>query len=359
MKDSKTIKKRKRGGDKLENQSLLQGEDMKKKIFAIVLLMGTMYIVSDMLNLMLLTFVFTFLLYSFISGISKLAGRWIRLPERLIVVMVYVMILLGLGVFCYYYVPIIAQQVVDLIENLMEFKWSDYQESIPPQLYGWVSGIDIEPYLKDGGAYVMKTSKGVGTFLISMFMAFLLSFFFLWERKEISEFLKPFETGRMSFLYRYYVYFAKNFANTFGKMIQMQIVISFINSILSVIVLSLMGFTQVWGLGVMIFALGLVPVAGVFISLVPLSILALKIGGVIKLVHVLLMVAGLHAFEAYVMNPKLVSTKMKLPIFLSFSVLIVAEHMIGVWGLLIGIPLFMFLLDVARGKSNPKEVEMK
>ena len=37
---------------------------------------------------------------------------------------------------------------------------------------------------------------------------------------------------------------------------------------------------------------------------------------------------------------------MKLPIFFTFLILIVSEHLMGVWGLLLGIPLFIFVLDV-------------
>jgi len=46
------------------------------------------------------------------------------------------------------------------------------------------------------------------------------------------------------------------------------------------------------------------------------------------------------------LNPKLMSAKIELPIFFTFIILIVSEHFLGVWGLLVGIPLFMFLLDL-------------
>jgi predicted PurR-regulated permease PerM len=60
----------------------------------------------------------------------------------------------------------------------------------------------------------------------------------------------------------------------------------------------------------------------------------------------MIMIALVHAFESYVLNPKLMSAKVELPIFFTFIILLVAEHLIGVWGLLIGIPLFIFLLEI-------------
>lgn len=46
------------------------------------------------------------------------------------------------------------------------------------------------------------------------------------------------------------------------------------------------------------------------------------------------------------LNPKLMSAKTELPIFFTFTVLIFSEHFFGIWGLIIGIPIFVFLLDI-------------
>jgi predicted PurR-regulated permease PerM len=152
-------------------------------------------------------------------------------------------------------------------------------------------------------------------------------------------------------------YLGNNFLNSFGKVIQAQIVIALINSILSVIVLSFLGFPKLLALGAMVFVLGLVPVAGVIISLIPLSLVAFNIGGFIKVFYVLIMVLLLHGLESYLLNPKFMSVKTKLPVFLIFLVLIVSEHLMGIWGLLIGIPLFMFILDMLS--LNPTEDPVK
>jgi predicted PurR-regulated permease PerM len=36
----------------------------------------------------------------------------------------------------------------------------------------------------------------------------------------------------------------------------------------------------------------------------------------------------------------------KMPVFYTFLVLLISEHFFGTWGLIIGIPLTMFLLDM-------------
>ena len=141
-------------------------------------------------------------------------------------------------------------------------------------------------------------------------------------------------------------FFGRKFLSSFGKVIEVQIVIATINGILSTIGLWIIGFPHLLGFGMMVMLLGLIPVAGVIISLVPLSIVAFNNGGLVQVVYVLIMIALLHAFEAYILNPKLMSSKTKLPIFYTLSILIVSEHIAGVLGLIVGIPVFMFILDV-------------
>jgi predicted PurR-regulated permease PerM len=87
-------------------------------------------------------------------------------------------------------------------------------------------------------------------------------------------------------------------------------------------------------------------VAGVVISLIPLCAIAFMIGGFKKIIAVLIMIAVVHALEAYVLNPKLLSHRVRLPVCFVFIILLVAEHYMNVWGLLIGVPLFIFLMTL-------------
>ena len=50
---------------------------------------------------------------------------------------------------------------------------------------------------------------------------------------------------------------------------------------------------------------------------------------------VVLMVTGIHFIEAYLLNPAIYSAHLKLHPLLVLTVLVVAEHSLGVWGLLL------------------------
>ena len=112
------------------------------------------------------------------------------------------------------------------------------------------------------------------------------------------------------------------------------------------ICLSFMKMPQIFALGLMVFVLSLVPVAGVIISLVPLSLVGYQVGGIRDVIYIIIMIMVIHALEAYILNPKFMSSRTELPIFYTFVVLLVAEHLWGTWGLIVGVPIFTFLLDV-------------
>ena len=63
---------------------------------------------------------------------------------------------------------------------------------------------------------------------------------------------------------------------------------------------------------------------------------------------VVIFILLLHAFEAYIMNPKLMSRKTRLPVCFVFLILLIGEHYMGVWGLLIGVPIFIFLMTAFK-----------
>ena len=55
----------------------------------------------------------------------------------------------------------------------------------------------------------------------------------------------------------------------------------------------------------------------------------------VQLGLVIVMVIGIHMIEAYGLNPAIYSAHLKLHPLLVLTVLVVAEHSLGVWGLLL------------------------
>lgn len=328
----------------------IKDEDFLKTLFLFGVLFLIAYLLKDMVNLFLLTFVLSFIFYS-IQNFFFQKMKKLRINRTGITIVLYLVILAILIFVLYRYLPIVFNQLTWIGTQLRDFNLEKYQEKIDPFIYNTIK-TTIQSYAEDGGSFLIKTVGSVWTFSFNAFIALILSLFFILEREHLLTFVQKLENSRISFMIKFYREIGASFINSFGKVMQVQILISFINAVLSVICLFFLGFPQVLGLGVMIFMLGLIPVAGVIISFIPLCIIAYNLGGLMEIVYMVGLIIVLHALESYILNPKLMSMKTKLPVFLSFVILIISEHFFGIWGLLFGVPLFMFLMDLAKVKAT-------
>ena len=98
-------------------------------------------------------------------------------------------------------------------------------------------------------------------------------------------------------------------------------------------------------LSLIVFFCSFIPVAGVIISTVPIGFVALTEYGVGRLLAVIALVVVAHAVEAYLLNPAIYSAHLKLHPLIVLVVLVVAEHTLGVWGLLLAVPVTVFTLE--------------
>jgi predicted PurR-regulated permease PerM len=301
-----------------------------------------LYLVRSILNLFLLTFIFTYLMYRIQNFLVAILRRFVRVQQRIIAVLLYVILTALLVLTLYYYIPVTIHETNKLISMAQEFFKNPPDNVVVTYFINLVKDVDFSGFTGRGFDLAFKYVTNIGNVLLAL----LLSLFFLLEKGRIFKFTVKFKTSRVSGIYNEIERFGKKFTQSFGKVLEAQFLIAFINSILSVIALSIVQFPQMFALGIMIFFLGLIPVAGVIISLIPLTIIAFSYGGVKMVLYVLVMIAVLHALEAYILNPKLMSSKTDLPVFYTVIILIVSEHFFGVWGLIIGIPVFIFLLDM-------------
>lgn len=323
-----------------------------KHLFVFATLGLLIYIFRGMLTLFLLTFIFIYIFSTLQKVISTFLHKFIHIKVNAYVVtaMVYILVIALFAVIIRTYVPVLILQIGQIVTNLTDYLNSIKSLTPSNNLYDKMlvalSNLDISKYVSSSGTTIVTLLKNIGTASLNVFLALILSLFYIIEKKSIKLFFGRFKNSKLYWMYGDTRYILKKFANSFGKVIQNQLLISFINCVLSVIVLLCLKFPYVLGLGAMIFVLGMVPVAGVFVSLIPLSIIAYSTGGLIKVVYILILIAVLHSIESYILNPKLMSRTAKMPVFCTFLVLIISEQLMGSWGLFIGIPVTMFILDI-------------
>lgn len=331
-----------------------------RRIVVLLVLIGGIYTLRSMLTLLFLTFIFTFLSYKSVKKIKKL----IPISSTILVVIIYGLIVLGLYLVVTKYVPLLIDQSIMMVDSLVRFyqhnpKNSDSFFRVAHEV---IDQFNLLEYLKDRLTIVLDYIQSFGKVTIAAVMAFLLSFFFLIEEKRTFEFSRLFLHGEFDWFFQDLHYFFVKFSNTFGVVIEAQLFIALINTILTCIALVAMHFTQIPSLAVMIFIFSLIPVAGVIISTVPLSFIAYSTGGINDVIIILLVILGIHLLESYFLNPKLMSSKTEIPIFFTFVILLFSEHYFGVWGLVMGIPVFTFIFDLLKiknpaGRLTPKLIK--
>lgn len=332
---------------------ILQKKGVKRiMIFALIVLI--LYSMRSMMNLILLTFIFSYLMNRLIEFTAK------RLPinRKLLVLFMYTIIV---GVLTYglvKYLPILTQEISQLIKQVTAFYTQPHENTVIKYIETIISKNQIVAYLENGFSFLIKSFTDISKTSIQVMIALVLSLFFLLEKPRLQKFTSKFKNSKLAPFYFEIEFFGKKFTRTFGKVIEVQFMIALVNCILTMAALVIMDFPQIFVLAIMVFFLGLIPVAGVIISLVPLCLIAYSIGGLIKVVYIVAAIMIIHAVEAYVLNPKLMSAKTDLPVFYTFIVLIFSQNFFGVWGLIIGIPVFVFLLDVLEVTGKEKISEL-
>ena len=139
-----------------------------------------------------------------------------------------------------------------------------------------------------------------------------------------------------------------------------QVTICVVNGILTGIGLVLFGVKFAFLLATVATVFSLIHIFGTILSSVPIVVIALA-DGFQKGFAILVWIIGIHALEAYFLNPKIMGSAARIhPIIVAFS-LIAGEKLFGLVGALFAVPVASIVVacfDYARIKAQPKPGEL-
>ncbi|MBZ3776390.1 AI-2E family transporter [Lentilactobacillus otakiensis] len=326
-----------------------------------MLIIFVLYVTRSMISTVLLTFIFSLLVVKLTNSIR----RHVKIPAVVIVIVVYLLVILALYFAITKYIPKVADQTINVTQDIINF-YSNPKNLPDDSTLSWVNELikqsNVMSQMKNGVSLVWKYVTGVGTMGITLFLSIMLSFFFTIELKEMNRFSASLLDSDFGWFFQDLAFFGKKFVSTFGVVIEAQFFIALCNTALTTIVIAIMGLPQLAALALMVFIFSLIPVAGVIISFIPLSLVGFSVGGINDVFYLLITIIVIHIFEAYVLNPNFMASKTNLPIFYTFVVLLVGEHFFGIWGLVCGVPIFTFFLDILGVKNHvikPKKLLRK
>lgn len=332
-----------------------------QKLIALIFILALLYVVKDLISIVLLTIIFSYLAIKIATKIN----RWTKIPYGLSVLLFFIACLVILGMAFTFIMPTLIEQFAVIPDEVMKFikNFPDVKEYLDETYKNLDLLSEVTKNWQTLLASGLDTLTVISGLLSKIALSIFLSFICAMSWTKLQKFGTKFLNSDYPVFFKNVYDLGSTFILILGSVIEVQLTIAFINTILMVIGLSLIKVPSIMVMALLIFILGLIPIAGVLISLIPLSIISFAALGWTGMFEVWALVAAIHFFESYFLHPRLMANRTELPIFLTFATIIVMEHLLGAWGLIIGIPIVAFILSILGVQdasiSKPKEIKTK
>ena len=356
---------------------ILTGEFFKN-VTAYIIFIFFMYFFRDFLGIVLLIFIFAYLFLSLSKFLKSRLDLLISNHEQnypkisllkniskinFFIVLVYII-----------FVWIIIFTLSDLLPKLTVELWglannipflSHYFQNIAEylkivrewytEIWGTFEAIIVEDNIVEDNyeiiLNIVDKLKSVSLVFLQVILALFMSFLFIMDRNNLYKYLSGIKSSNFRFLYKEYEVIFNKVIKSFGLILKAQSIIAIINMIITMIWFYIIGifyggFPYILTLAIIVFIFSYIPILGMWISWIPLSIVAYLNWWPPAMIFVILMIFSTSAFEAYFLNPKIVSSYFKLPISLTFIILVLSEHIFWIAWLLIWFSLFYFILGL-------------
>jgi predicted PurR-regulated permease PerM len=354
------------------------------RVFAWGLLFAVLYILRSFFLLVFLTFVFA---YIQASGIAQLEGRVKSRPLR--VVAVAAGLVLAMTLVAVYLVPNVKTQTEIFLSQYGTYigradqelyglaeKYPLLAEAVPkltpenaqlqaknktdlknsPTVSILEQLLDLGEEEGGGGgksmAQLVGAVKGVSGNVAAIGSAFVLSLLFSFlivlDLPRLSQSVRNLERTKVRFIYVEVADSIRDFGHVLGRALEAQLFIALVNSALTALGLYLLGLgAHVAFLSVIVFLCSFIPVAGVFISSLPISLIALQTAGLKIMAFTLILITVIHLLEGYVLNPKIYGSFMRINPVIVLIILTIGGKLFHVWGLILGVPVCTYIFGQA------------
>jgi predicted PurR-regulated permease PerM len=169
-------------------KELFSREVVKRTMFLISIAL-IIYLLGSMINLMLLTFVFAFLMNSAQGVIVKHLKKITPVKEKLVTVTLYLILFLCITLAAMKYFPLLINEVTGFLNgfNVEDLKvGSTVIDNLIAQA---LQRVDLNNYIKSGVNMTIQFASKVGSLGLQVFIAMILSMFLILEKKKVLDFL--------------------------------------------------------------------------------------------------------------------------------------------------------------------------
>ena len=189
-----------------------------------------------------------------------------------------------------------------------------------------------------------KIATASSTFLLSLLFSFLI----VLDLPRLAVSVRELENTKLRFIYLSVADEIRDFSHVLGRALEAQFIVATINSILTAVGVSILGIGEhVVFLSVIVFFCSFIPVIGVFISSIPICLVALQTSGIQTMFLAVLLITIVHLIEGYIINPRVYGSYMRINPVIILIILTVCGKLFGFWGLLLGVPFCTYLFGYA------------
>ncbi|MDR1313434.1 MAG: AI-2E family transporter [Deltaproteobacteria bacterium] len=339
--------------------NILEFARLNKIVFIWTAFGALIYLLRDLFGLVFITFVLSFVVCSvarFFTHVLKVKRR------RVVVCGIYAVLIASISCFLIMGFPKILAEAkeftlqlpdsIDKVEdNINSFKESN--PSFAPFLERAMEGVTLDALVSRGWSWGRALLSRGWHYISWFFIAIIFSFLIVFDLPDLIQKFRSLRYTRLGAIYDETVSGVIQFAKVVGENFKAQIYISAINTAFTFVGLTIIGTGMTALLSVVVFACGLIPVMGVFISSVPIMLVALNAGGTEMLAYSLILIVVIHAVEAYILNPRIVSSVLHINPVITLMILYIAHSIMGVWGMFLGVPISVYIYAQIVSVKHP------
>ena len=231
------------------------------------------------------------------------------------------------------------------------------QPSPTTAMFQILTGVGEESSEKENIKQIIVKLRNVGENIAStvsyFLLALLFSFLILLDLPTFSKNFTRLKDTKINFIYNEVADSIQDFALVLGQALEAQFIIAVFNTIFTAIGITMLGLsTKVAFLSVIVFFCSFVPVIGVFISSVPICLVALQTSGLNTLLFAILLITIIHLIEAYILNPRIYGSHMRINPVIVLIILTISGKLFHIWGLILGVPVYTYIFGTAIQKKS-------
>ncbi|MBF0209441.1 MAG: AI-2E family transporter [Desulfamplus sp.] len=222
-----------------------------------------------------------------------------------------------------------------------------------------IIGIDNDLNAVGNINQILDNFRNISGKIASIGSAFLLSLLFSFlivlDLPNLTLLIKSLEQTKLNFFYKEVAGNIRNFGEVLGKALEAQLSIAIMNSILTAIGLYILGIGKyIAFLSVIVFFCSFIPIVGVFISSIPICLIALQASGLNTMLVAIIFIIIIHLIEGYILNPRIYGSYMRINPVLVLIILTIGGKLFHIWGLVLGVPVCTYIFAHAIKKDDPK-----